>query len=132
MWSEARLVIAALALFIGGYPPVLYFFPMFVGTTMPFLKLSWIISGVASAYLLYRWHGGERRLFGERHQKDTYAFFVSVVSGLNLGLTGLLGQNIGMSVASGNQILYVLTGAAYLWAAWQLYTQWKGHSRRVF
>ncbi len=132
VWSEARLLIAALALFLGGYPPVLYFFPAFAMTIKPFLNLSWIISGFASAYLLYRWHGGERNLFGARYQKDMYAFFVSVISGINLGLTGLLGQNIGMSVSYGNQILFVITGAAYLWAAWHLWTRWKGHGGKMF
>ena len=131
-WSEARLLIAAVALFLGGYPPVLYLFPNFHDIIRPFLNLSWIISGAASVYLLYRWHGGERNLFGGRNQKDTYAFFVSVVSGVNLGLTGILGQNIGMNIAYGNQILYIVTAAAYLWAAWHLWTRWKGHGERVF
>ncbi|MEY4731070.1 MAG: hypothetical protein RL681_16 [Candidatus Parcubacteria bacterium] len=132
VWSQTRLVIAAVALFLGGYPPVLYFLPTLYGITLPFLHLSWIVSGVASAYLLYRWHGGEKKLFGGRDQRDTYAFFVSVISGINLGLAGLLGQNIGMSVSYGNQVLFVITGAAYLWAAWHLRKRWSASGEKMF
>jgi len=131
LWSEARLVVAALALFLGGYPPVLYFFPMLAGTTMPLLKLSWIVSGAASAYLIYRWHGGERKLFGAREQWDMYAFFVSVVSGLNLGLTGLTGNNIGMSIAYGKPI-FAVVGLIYLIAAWHLWQRWSAARQKMF
>src|SRR3989344_7642125 len=94
LWSEARLVIAAVALFIGGRPPIIAFnpIPAFYGLFSSLLTLSWIISGVAAAYLFYRWNE-HKTLFGGNNKKDKYAFFVSIISGFNLGLTGLMGNN---------------------------------------
>lgn len=63
MWSELRLLIAAVALLIGGIPPLIYIFPSF-GLAIALLKIGWVISGVAAAYLLYRWYTGGQKLFG--------------------------------------------------------------------
>lgn len=131
VWSEARLLIAALALFLGGYPPVRYFFPGLYGITEPFLHLSWIISGAAAVYLLYRWNLGQRKLFGGNVAMDTYAFFVCVVSGINLGLTGVLDQNIGMTISS-NKGIFVIVGILYLAAAGHLYKRWKASGEKMF
>lgn len=133
LWSEARLAIAALALFLGGQPPVLYVFriPALYGLISSLLTISWIISGVASVYLLVRWYGGGQKLFGAKKPRDTVAFFVSVVSGINLGLTGLLGSNIGMSIASGTLVFWV-TGAVYLVSALYLYRRWKASEEHLF
>src|SRR3989344_6701391 len=100
LWSQARLLIAAVALFIGGVPPVLAYNPIpgLYGLVSSLLTLSWIISGVAALYLAYRWNANHQMLFGGKAQRDTIAFFISVVSGINLGLTGVLGNNIGMSI----------------------------------
>ena len=133
LWSEVRLIVAAIALFIGGVPPVLYFFPGFAlsGLVVLLLKLSWIISGVSALYLLYRWFTGGQKLFGHKDMKDTVAFFVMMISGINLGLVGLLGQNIGMSIAS-NYGVFVVTALVYLAAAFHLYKRWGSHGKHLF
>jgi uncharacterized membrane protein YuzA (DUF378 family) len=134
LWSEARLVIAAVALFIGGTPPLIAAafalrLPI-LGLIVPLLTLAWILSGAASAYLLYRWFKGGQRVFGGKDKMDTAAFFVSVVSGLNLGLAGLLSRNIGMSIFPG-YVFFVIAGLAYLVSAWHLYRRWKSHGEKV-
>jgi len=121
-WSEVRLIIAALALFLGGTPPVLLLFSAH-GLVGLLLKLSWIVSGVASAYLLYRWFSGGQKLFGHKNTKDTIAFFVMVLSGINLGVVGLIGNNIGMSISS-SYAVFVITAVIYLVSAYHLYTRW--------
>jgi len=133
LWSEARLVIAAVALFVGGVPPLFYFLriPGLYGLFNTLLTLAWLISGVASAYLLYRWYKGNMTVFGGKEQMDVAAFFVSVVSGINLGLTGLLRNNIGMSITQ-NQIIYIVVGVLYLAAAYRLYTRWNSSGKKIF
>ena len=133
LWSEARLIIAALALFIGGYPPVLYFLPIsgLYGIVSIFLKLSWIVSGVAAVYLVYRWLGNGQMLFGHKDTKDMVAFLVMVISGVNLGLVGLIGQNVGMTILS-SYALFVIVAIAYLVSAYHLYTRWKASHERLF
>ncbi len=129
LWSEARLIIAAVALFMGGVPPVYRFLP--IAAIVSFLGLAWILSGVAAAYLLYRWQTSGQKLFGAKNQKDTGAFFVMVISGINLGLAGLLGKNIGMSIST-NYIVFVLVGLLYLASAWYLYQRWNSHGQKIF
>src|SRR3989344_8325172 len=89
LWSEVRLIIAALALFLGGVSPLLKL-GLPSGLASSLLTLSWIISGVAAVYLLYRRHK-TKLLLGGKDKWDAVAFFVMVVSGINLGLVGLLG-----------------------------------------
>src|SRR3989344_5830873 len=125
LWSQARLLIAAVALFIGGVPPVLAYNPIpgLYGLVSSLLTLSWIISGVAALYLAYRWNANHQMLFGGKAQRDTIAFFISVVSGINLGLTGVLGNNIGMSITS-NQFVFIIVGLLYLATAYHLQQRW--------
>ncbi len=130
-WSEVRLVLAGVALLLGGVPAVFLLLPGMYGITWPLLKLCWIISGVASAYLAYRWFNGGQHVFGHKQPKDTTAFLVSVVSGINLGLTGLLGRNIGMTMAGG-KLVFIIVGVLYLWAAYHLYQRWKSHAEKIF
>ena len=132
-WSEARLVIAAIALFIGGTPPVLALNPIsalygFVGSL---LTLSWFISGIAAGYLLYRWHENKRKLFGKEDTKDTVAFFVMVVSGLNLGIAGLFGTNIGMAISQ-SQFIFVVVGLLYLVSAGYLLMRFNASGKKMF
>lgn len=127
LWSEVRLVVAAVALFLGGVPPITRFAPGLSGT----LPLAWIISGLVSAYLLYQWNARGRRLFGGTTPLDMYAFFVSVVSGLNLGLVPIVGTNIGMSLSS-NRGLLVIVGLLYLVAANHLYRRWNASGQKIF
>jgi hypothetical protein len=123
-WSETRLLIAAAALFLGGVPPV-YFVapPAMLGITQLGLTAAWIVSGLASAYLLWRWYDGGQKVFGGKQSKDIFAFLVMIVSGINLGLTGIFGQNIGMSLVSG-KIVFMIVGALYLWVAYHLFVRW--------
>lgn len=134
LWSEIRLIIAAVALFIGGVPPLVAIsfrlsLPVsgFIGAL---LTLSWILSGLASGYLLYRWFSADKKLFGGRDRKDLAAFFVSVISGINLGLAGLMGRNIGMTIFPG-YLFFLIAGIAYLAAAWHLWYRWKAHGEKI-
>lgn len=129
-WSQARLVLAALALFLGGTPVVVYFFP-YSSSLWSLLKLAWLISGAASAYLAYRWYDGGQLLFGGTDVKDKAAFLVSVVSGINLGLAGLISTNIGMSISS-NSTLFVIVGLIYVVSAWHLHTRFKASGEKLF
>ncbi|KKW17172.1 MAG: hypothetical protein UY56_C0001G0026 [Parcubacteria group bacterium GW2011_GWA1_50_14] len=133
MWSEVRLLIAAVALFAGGVPALYFLFPTAqgFGFLATLLTLSWIASGVASAFLAYRWLKGGRSLFGKKNELDLCAFLVSVVSGVNLGIVGLGGRNIGMTISS-NRIVFAVVGVIYLWSAWQLWKSWKASGKKVF
>jgi len=133
LWSEARLLIAAVALFLGGIPPVLKFnpFPALYSTLSSLLTLAWIISGLAAAYLFYRWNTGGKKVLGGTDTKDIAAFFIMIISGFNLGLTGLLGRNIGMSISS-NYTIFALVGILYLLAAWHLWKRWKTQGEKLF
>lgn len=133
LWSETRLLIAALALFLGGVPPVIFIFGKIGLSSMVWslLNLAWIISGIASLYLLYRWNEAGRRVFGGTDMRDTVAFFVSIVSGFNLGVTGLFGRNIGMSITH-NYTIFIIVGVLYLVSAWHLHTRWKAFGEKLF
>ena len=129
-WSEARLVIAAIALFLGGVPPVFMVLGYSPMVTLA-LKLSWLISGLAVLYLLAMWLKHKQHLFGKKDNTDTGAFAVLVISGLNLGLTGLLGNNIGMSLSS-NKLVFLIVGVLYLWAAYYLWNRYQKHGKHLF
>ena len=70
-------------------------------------------------------------LFGKKDTKDTVAFFVSVISGINLGLVGLLGRNIGMSISS-NYTVFVVVAVVYVVSAGYLYKRWNESGRKLF
>lgn len=132
-WSQARLIIAAVALFIGGYPPIFFILPIvgLYGVITLLLKLAWLLSGIASAYLLYRWHMSGHKLFGASDAKDRAFFLVSAISGLNLGLTGLLGNNPGMRIMSGT-IIFIIVGLLYLYTFWYLQKRWNTAGKKMF
>ncbi len=128
------MLVAAVALFVGGVPVVYFIYPTgaTVGLFAALLTIAWIASGITAGYLAYRWFKGGKRIFGKSDKVDLVAFLVSVVSGINLGIVGLGGQNIGMTFVSGNKVLFFITGAAYVWSAWQLWKGWKGYGKKVF
>jgi hypothetical protein len=133
LWSQVRLIIAAVALFLGGKPPL---FALFgggnnAGLLWPIVQWSWVISGIASIYLLYRWNQTGQNVFGTKDRKDTAAFFVSVVSGINLGLAAVIGRNIGMSISS-NYIIFIVVGVIYLLSYLQLQKGWKKSGQKIF
>lgn len=125
------MVIAAAALLLGGIPPVFYLLPGMYGITAPLLKICWLISGLVSLYLGYRWYENKMTLFGGKDMWDTVAFAILVVTGINLGLTGVLGNNIGMSIASG-QIVFLIAGVIYLVVAVYIYRRWSASGKRIF
>lgn len=129
VWSELRLLIAALALFLGGVPPVLKLSTASLVANL--LTLSWIVSGVASAYLLYRWYAVHGTLFGHKNRTDKLAFFVSVITGINLGLAGLLSTNFGLSISNNRFILFIV-GILYLLTSLYLYRRWQAHGKKLF
>ena len=132
LWSEVRLVIAAVALLIGGVPPIyLIAPPSLLGIARLGLVICWIISGLIALYLMYQWHLAGHKLFGKKDTKDAVAFVVMGVSGINLGLAGILSKNFGMSIMSG-RLVFLLTAAVYIYVAYHLYTRWKAHGERLF
>lgn len=132
-WSEARLAIAALALLMGGVPPVLALNPMpsLYGIVGSLLSLCWIISGAAAVWLAYRWYTSGQRVFGGTDRKDVGAFAVMVVSGFNLGFAGLMGANIGMSISS-NYTVFLVVAALYVVSGGYLYKRWSAHGKKLF
>lgn len=133
LWSEARLVIAAVALLLGGVPPIVWILggSAYFGIVGLLLKLAWVASGVASVYLLYRWYTKGMMLFGHGNMKDKLAFGVMTVSGINLGLVGLIGTNVGMGIAA-SQPVFVIVAVIYLFAAYYLYKRWRAHGEKLF
>ena len=133
LWSEVRLLIAAVALLLGGTPVLRFFIrvPALSGFIGTILKLTWITSGLASLYLLYRWMEHGKKLFGKNETADTAAFFISVASGLNLGIVGLAGTNIGMSIAP-SYSAFIITAAVYIMSARHLYERWQTSGEKLF
>ncbi|MGB3921810.1 MAG: hypothetical protein WBL19_00810 [Minisyncoccia bacterium] len=125
LWSEARLVLGAVALIIGGKPLLTVILP----TAYGILNVFWLVSGIAALYLLYRWYQ-TRMLFGAKEKLDLYAFLVMGVTGINLGLVPILG-NIGMRIAS-SKIVFMAAGVLYLVVAYHLFRRWKANNERVF
>lgn len=130
LWSEVRLVVAAVALFLGGVPPVVYFLDT-SSAIWGLLRVAWLISGAASLYLALRWHQNGYRVFGGNDQKSTAAFVISILSGLNLGWAGLTDHNIGMSIAS-DQTIFTVVGVLYLLTAYYLYSRWNSRGQKLF
>jgi uncharacterized membrane protein YuzA (DUF378 family) len=130
-WSETRLLIAAMALFLGGVPPIyLLIPPSMYEVTLIGLKIAWIVSGLSAIHLIYRWYHTGQRLFGHKDHKDTLAFLLLILSGLNLGFAGVFGVNLGMSVAGG--WLLFLMGILYLLAAYQLMSSFRRNKNRIY
>lgn len=135
LWSEVRLVVAAASLIFGATPVVYRILGYSLGLVGPLLMLAWIISGLAGAYLLYRWYTGGMQLFGGRNMTDKAAFAINVVSGIHLGIAGLSGINIGMRVVGPLGILtpvVIVAGLAYLWSAYHLWKRWKASGETIF
>lgn len=134
LWSEVRLVIAAAALLLGGIPVLRFIFlslPALSGLINSILTICWLATGAASLYLLYRFYEHKQHVFGGKNRKDVVAFLVSVVSGINLGIVGLTGTNIGMNISSSTPI-FTLTAIIYLITAYYLYQRWQENGERVF
>lgn len=132
IWSEVRLVIAAIALLLGGVPPIFLLTPdPLWGIARLGLVLCWILSGLASGYLLYRWYDNGQKLFGHKNHTDTITFLILIVSGINLGLAGVFGRNIGMTIFSG-KLIFVIVAILYLYCAYHLWMHYKKLGNRLF
>lgn len=131
-WSLARFAIGAVSLFFGAMP-VAY---RIAGSLASFLlPLFWLVSGAAALYLAYQWYtSGQTVLGGDA--RDTVAFWIMIVTGLNLGYTAI-GSNIGMMLA-GNLgfavagLVYKATAVLYLLVGYHLYTRWKASGETLF
>ncbi len=130
-WSQARLLIAAAALFLGGVPPLIYLFPAFADVGANILYVFWIVSGIVSAYLLYHWLRADQKLFGHQDYWDLAAFWVSIISGINMGFNGIFHINIGMRIST-DPTVFMIVGVIYLLAALRLFTRYRGHSNKLF
>lgn len=132
IWTEARLAVSIVALLLGSPPALtLFAFAPAYGFAVLGVKLAWLVSGAVSAYLLYRWYQAQWYVFDKPSTSDIVAFMIAVVSGFNLGLTGLTGVNPGLSIFSGYG--FALLGAlAYAWAAYHLYLRWQQNGQRLF
>ena len=132
LWSEARLLIAALALLINGVPPIYLIAPPGLFALARFgLVVSWLVSGAFALFLMYRWHVAKHTLFTKKRTDDMVAFLILGISGLNLGLVPILGKNIGMSF-SHNRLAFLIVAAAYIYAAYHLYSRWKSNGEKLF
>ena len=139
LWSEARLVLSAITLFLAALSGSAI--PLAIKLTgsyglMGISGLVWILSGIASAYLLYQWFKNGKTVFGGNNQTDRIAFLVSIVFGINLGLAGL-GNNIALGIAYRlpdviTVLSFVVGGLVYLWAAWHLWKGWKANGEHLF
>lgn len=133
LWSEIRLVLAAIALLLGGVPLVFFIVPipfLFV-LVRALLTISWIISGLSALYLVYTWNIRGRKIFGGEEKKDQFAFWVSVISGINLGIVGISETNIGMSI-TGNKLVFTITAIIYILTAVHLYRRFKENGEKIF
>jgi hypothetical protein len=132
LWSLARMMIASLSLFLSA-TPIAY---RFLGSSAySLLPLFWLISGAASVYLVYVWYARGQKLFGGNDPKDRIAFFILVVTGINLGFAALSYGNIGMNIVWGMpiaDIIYKLTAIVYIIAAYYLFKRWKEHHEQLF
>lgn len=130
MWNQIRLVIAAASLILGGFPVVLRIFSSSSSMVSSLLTVSWIISGLAAAYLFYLWIKGGKKLWGGTDNVDMAAFAIAIISGLHLGIAGVLGTNIGMSVVPSGLLTFVMliAGALYLWSAFHLHNRYRADS----
>lgn len=132
-WSIVRMFIAALSLLIGGYPIVWKLFPIsgMYRPILTLLMLCWVISGVAAGYLLYRWYKNNMMIFGGKNITDRVAFLILAMTGINLGVTGLIRQNIGMQIFH-NSGIWTLAGIVYIITAVYLLNRWKNFGRKMF
>jgi hypothetical protein len=133
LWSEARLVIASVALFIGGVPLLRAILPfgLFFGLVSFLLTGAWLISGLVSCYQIYRWITGNKTVFGGKVPLDTTAFWISAISGINLGLAGLSGRNLGMQIFP-SYFFFFIAGLIYLATAFHLWKRWKASGEKMF
>lgn len=136
LWTIARLILAAIALLIGGTPLINAILGIVSLNQLPIvgagLTIAWLITGASSAYLLYSWHIHNRTLFGKHDVIDMGAFLIAAISGINLGIMGVIGVNIGITMVSGNYVAFLIMAILYLASAYHLYIKWDKHHQKLF
>ncbi len=136
LWTIARLILAAIALLIGGKPLITVLLSIVSLQHLPIvyaaITIAWLISGAASVYLLYMWHMHGKKLFGKHDAIDMGAFLLAALSGINLGVMGVTGVNLGISIVSGNYVAFLIMAILYLASAYHLYTKWDAHHQKLF
>ena len=126
----ALLVFSAVALFLGGRPPI----TLITGSSSvvwQLLSLGWLLSGVSAGYLAYQWAQNKKQLFGRSDIEDTLAFVFMIAAGLNLGITGATGVNIFLDLFMG-RLSYIVTGVLCIGVAGYLYKQWQKNDDALF
>lgn len=133
LWSQGRLLVAALTLILGTTPVIFLLLPIpaLYGILKLGVSLAWLITGASSVYLFYRWSVGNKKLFNGVDTKDRTAFLVSVISGVNLGIVGLLGTNIGMAISS-DRVVLLIVAVLYIVSALHLHKRWKSNGEKLF
>lgn len=126
----ALLVLSAGALFLGGRPPV----TLITGNSSmawSLLNVSWIVSGAAAVYLGYQWLQHNKQIFGDNDTKDTVAFGFMILSGLNIGILGVLNINLYFQLVAG-YVAFIITGAASLACAGYVFKRWQESGETLF
>ncbi len=134
-WMIVCLVLTALSLFFGATPIATQIFGYSNNLVGTLLNLSWLISGVASAFLLYFWNQKGQKLFGESDKKHKFLFLLMIVIGLNIGLIILIGNNILMSIFWNlgiANILFKIFALISAYTAFTLFNAWKANAEQLF
>ena len=130
-WLLLLLLFSAAALFLGARPAITLVTGYYSSSVWSLLNVAWLISGAAAAYLTYLWLQNGKQVVGTSDTKTQVTFWFMLLAGYNLGITGLLGNNIFLNVIN-NKILWYATGVLCLLAAYRLYTQWKANDESLF
>lgn len=120
-WSLVRMVLVASVLLFGAVPLLgqLVFLS-------PFVPWLWVVSGLFSVYLGYRWFVSDMKLVSHNDLLSTLSFLLVILSGLNLGLASF-SQNFGMFLVEDvlmSDFIVKAVGVLYLLVAGYLYRQW--------
>ena len=136
LWSIARMMIGAVSLFFG-VMPVLYRLMSSAANTP--LTLAYLITLAASGYLVYLWFSKhDKRVFGDDDMKDKVAFLIMSVTGLNLGLSAIINDNIGIGLMQTvfsydlGELLFKAVAVIYLAVAYYLWKRWKENGEELF
>jgi uncharacterized membrane protein YuzA (DUF378 family) len=136
LWSIVRMCSGTVSFLLGGFPFLQWLLPagspfVLFRIVGGFITLTWIISGVVTGYLLYRWFTAGKMLFGQKNRLDLVAFAVLIVSGINTGLAGLISWNIGLSILRFYPML-VVAALIDISAAGYLLWKWNKSGRKLF
>ena len=130
-WLIGLLALSAIAMLLGARPLAHVVFGYSSNSINSLLNLSWIISGVAALFLAYQWTKHSKQVFGGNDKKDLAAFLIMLLTGFNLGIYGILGQNYILNINDSFAYLIILS-ALCIWSGYHLWTRWTESGERVF